>query len=161
MLVISIVIFLFSYVFFVKKSLWLGSYIKRRVCAFCFASAVVVIFLSLGQVFNIQYSLALLSLFMMQSGIGIAFLADEFLMNHRLPFSYDVLKITIAMTSIISSYLVFQWSFIIGITLFLPVLLFGFFALSPVVTTKNSKKTVLIISEHERNMIEERLKKCC
>jgi len=161
LLVITIVVFLVSYVLFTRVSVWLGYHIRRRVCSFCFSSAVAVAFLVFSRILQIQYAQVLLPLFMMQSGVGIAFLSDEFIMHHRLPLTYETLKIGITMTSIISSYLVLQWSVAAGITLFVPVLLFGFFALTPETLQANSKKTSPVISEREHAMVQERLKKCC
>lgn len=128
------------FAFYYKQGLRVSRLIKRRVCPVCFAVGstwLSLVILKYLQLFEINKFL--IAILFAQSVVGVSYVVEEFLF--RVPIKIDeyILKFGII---IYGTFAVSTYAFInepIGFLLFIPVVIFGFFAFTPVSNNKNQQ----------------------
>ena len=140
---------------FYKFSLKLAPLIGRRVCPVCFAVGSTWLTLLLLNYFGLYSpNKFLIAILLAQSIVGVSYLVEEFTLRHKSRVPDYILKFGIIIygTAAVSLYpFVNEY---IGLALFVPVILFGFFALTPAGKNKT-------ISNKASLELKDKLKSCC
>ena len=150
-LVLQIVIALF----YLKFGFKVASIIGRRVCPICFAVGSTWLTLLVARYFGlILVNKFLIAILLAESVVGIANLVEEFSFVRQVKVSEPLVKFGIVCygTLAVSSFALINE--VTGLILYLPIVVFGFLALTPIrriQETKTQKSTKL----------ESKLKNCC
>ena len=121
------------FTFFYKCGFFVAKIIGRRVCPVCFAAGstwlTLLIFRSFG-IFDI--SRYLIAILLSESVVGVSYLIEEFKMGHPLKIPDYILKFGIIVYGTFSIMTFAFLNEVAGFMMFLPIILFGFYALSPI-----------------------------
>lgn len=150
-LVLQTVFFSFYYKFGTKVANLIG----RRVCPVCFAVGstwLSFLFLKYSGIFEINTSL--IAILLAESLAGISYLVEEFQVVRQTKLPEAPLKFGIIIWGTLA---ITVFSFINslgGLILFIPVIIFGFLALTPTQKVEQDKNG-------KSSLLQSRLKKCC
>ena len=155
-IVLALVLETAFFLFFYRFGFRIASFIGRRVCPVCFAVGstwLSLLLLNYSGIFPINHYL--IALLLSESVVGVSYLVEEFLIVHpKYNFPDYLLKFGIIIYGTAS---VLLFAFIretVGIALFLPVIIFGFYALTPI---NRFNETV----NSQSDLLKSKLKKCC
>lgn len=118
--------------FYYKFGFFVARIIKRRVCPVCFAVGstwLTLIILTVTGFFPI--SKFVIAMLLAESVVGVSYLTDEYAMLHKVTIPDYIFKFGII---IYGTMAVMTFAFVnelVGFLLFLPVILFGFYAFTP------------------------------
>ena len=151
-LVLQTIFFSFYYKFGFK----VASIIGRRICPVCFAVGstwLTLLVLRYSGIYLINpYLIALL---LAESVVGVSYLTEEFFMVHpEYKFPEHFLKFGIIIYGTLAVTLIAFFNEIVGIVFFLPVIVFGFLALTPTKKLKDNNNP-------ESSLLMTKLKNCC
>lgn len=143
------------FIFYYKFGFKVAHIIGRRVCPVCFAvSSAWLTFLVAKYLGIFEINKLLIALLLAESVVGVANLVEEFMIVRRVNLSEPLLKFGIIVfgTLAVSVFALVQEFF--GLVLFVPVITFGFFALTPI-------QKIEKIKEQPEPTLESKLKNCC
>jgi len=150
-LILQLVFFTFYYKFGYKVATIIG----RRVCPVCFtvgSTWLTLLILKYSRI--LQVNKFLIALLLAESVVGVSYLVEEFMLVRQTKLPEPVLKFGII---IYGTFAVSMFAFVnefLGLIFFVPVITFGFLALTPIQKQKKSK-------EQESSTLESKLKNCC
>ena len=144
-LILQTLFFLFYYKFSYKAI----SIIQRKICPICFAVSTTWLTLLIFKYLGIySFNKFLIAILLAESVAGVANLVEEFISTRSKP----LLKFGIILYGTLAvSVFAFVQEFL-GLALFAPVIIFGFFALTPIQKTKK---------DSDSSMLKAGLKNCC
>jgi hypothetical protein len=127
-LVLQLIFFTFYY----RSGFFVAKVIGRRVCPVCFAAGSTWLTLILLKTFGIlDVNRYLIAILLSESVVGVSYLIEEFKMAHPVNIPDYILKFGIIIYGTFSILTFAFISEIVGFALFLPIILFGFYALTP------------------------------
>ena len=122
----------FFFLFYYKSGFKISKIIGRRVCPVCFAVGSTWLSLLIIRTLGLAIiEKTLISVLLSESVVGVSYLVEEFLLVYNLRIDEYLLKFGIILYGTFS---VMTYSFVnekLGFLLFLPVITFGFFSLTP------------------------------
>ena len=131
---ITILLQLAFYTFFYFRGPWVAKIIHKRVCPTCFSVGstwLTLIILKLSGIWDINH--LLISILLAESVVGISYLTDEFLARYSYKYlSEPVMRFGIVIYGTLTVMIAAFFSFPIGLIMFLPIITFGFWALTPI-----------------------------
>lgn len=125
------------FTFYYKFGFFVARITKRRVCPVCFSVGstwLTLIILSITGLFPV--SKFVIAMLLSESVVGVSYLTDEYAMLHKVTIPDYIFKFGIIIYGTMS---VMTFAFvneIVGFCLFLPVILFGFYAFTPIAVGK-------------------------
>lgn len=124
--------FLF-FLFYYTQGLRISRVIGRRVCPVCFSVGSTWSLFILLKILGIyEINSIILSILLSQSVVGVSYLTEEFSLVHNIEFEDYLVKFGIILYGTLAIYLFTFFNQVFGFLMFLPVIAFGFIALSPV-----------------------------
>jgi len=143
------------FVFYYKFGFSVAKVIGKRVCPVCFAVSSTWLTGLLFRYFGVfQIDKALVALLLGESVVGVSYLVEEFMFVRQVKLSEPLLKFGIIIHGTLAvSVFVFIQEFV-GLALFIPIIIFGFLALTPI-------QKVEKIKNEKSTLLESKLKSCC
>jgi hypothetical protein len=118
--------------FYYKFVFSVARIIRRRVCPVCFAAGstwLTLTVLKLSTLFDVNtYLIAIL---LAESVVGVSYLVEEFKLIHKVKVPDYILKFGIIIYGTFAVMVFAFFSEVLGFALFAPVIIFGFYALTP------------------------------
>ena len=155
--IILVLLFLtLFFVFYFNFGFKVARLIGRRVCPVCFAVGSTWLILLVARYAGIlEVNKPLIAILLAESVVGIANLVEEFAMVRRVNLPEPLVKFGIIVfgTFAVATFALVQEY--VGLVLFVPIILFGIFALTPVPPVKKATKV------GPESILESGLKKCC
>ena len=124
---------LFFFIFYYTQGLRISRIIRRRVCPVCFSVGStwsLLILLKIIGVFDVNP--VILSILLSESVVGVSYLTEEFSLVHNVEFEDYLVKFGIILYGTFSIYMFSFLNQLLGFLMFLPLIVFGFIALTPV-----------------------------
>ena len=143
------------FVFYYKFGFSVAKVIGRRVCPVCFAVSSTWLTVLLFRYFGVfQIDKTLVALLLAESVVGVSYLVEEFMFVRQVKLSEPLLKFGIIIYGTLAvSVFAFIQEFV-GLALFIPIIIFGFLALTPI-------QKVEKIKNEKSTLLESKLKSCC
>ncbi|OGC69595.1 hypothetical protein A2415_03410 [candidate division WWE3 bacterium RIFOXYC1_FULL_39_7] len=128
----TVLLQLVFFTFYYKAAFFIAKIIGRRVCPVCFSVGstwLTLIMANLSGIIDVNnYLIALL---LSQSVVGVSYLIDEFILVHNVKVSDYILKFGIIIYGTLAVSIFAFIHPVVGFLMFLPIILFGFYALTP------------------------------
>ncbi|RJR27864.1 hypothetical protein C4561_01080 [candidate division WWE3 bacterium] len=120
------------FTFYYKSAFWIAKLIGRRVCPVCFAVGSTWLTLLIIDSLNIfLINKNLIAILLAQSVVGVSYLIEEFIIVHNVKISDYILKFGIIIYGTFAVSLFAFVNYSLGLLLFSPIIIFGFYALTP------------------------------